>query len=61
VLLPEPAIFESYPISLPLIDGTPEELKRHFIFLISKLLGAIDLQKRLIDDNKNKKSQKIGN
>ena len=59
MLFPEPAVFRSSPISLPLIDGTPEELKRHLTFLISKLLGAIDLQKRLIDDNKNKKSQKI--
>ena len=48
VLLPQPAVFKSSPISLPLVDGTQEEIKKHLLTLVSKLLGAIDLQKRTV-------------
>ena len=50
VLLPKPAVFKSSAISLPVIDGSPEELRRHLLGLLSKLLGAIDLLKSLVDE-----------
>ena len=58
VLHPEPAVYRSAPFLLPLLGGSPEEMKRHLIILISKLLGAIDLQKRLVDTYTNLKVQK---
>ena len=50
VLLPQPVVFQSYPISLPLVNGSPEELRKHFLSLLSKLLGAIEFQKRAVDE-----------
>mmetsp|Transcript_3579 Transcript_3579/g.5074 ORF Transcript_3579/g.5074 Transcript_3579/m.5074 type:complete len:327 (-) Transcript_3579:312-1292(-) len=58
VLLPKPAVFKSSPISLPLLDGTPEEIKNHLLTLMSKMLGAIDLQKRAVDQYSLAKAQK---
>ena len=58
VLLPKPAVFKSSPITLPLLDGSPEELRRHLLSLLSKLLGAIDLQKRTVDERSLAKAQK---
>mmetsp|Transcript_15634 Transcript_15634/g.22919 ORF Transcript_15634/g.22919 Transcript_15634/m.22919 type:complete len:362 (+) Transcript_15634:47-1132(+) len=59
VLLPKPAVFKSSPISLPFVDGSSEDIKRHLLTLVSKLLGAIDLQKRAVDQYGSAKAQKL--
>lgn len=58
VLHPEPAAFRSAPISLPLVDGSPKEMKRHLMILISKILGAIDIQKQYVDSCNSLKRSK---
>eukprot|EP01035_Chromulina_nebulosa_P033647 gene33647-45065_t len=58
VLLPQPAVFKSSPISLPLLNGSPEYIKKQLLTLVSKLLGAIDFQKRTVDQYGLGKAQK---
>ena len=58
VLLPQPAVFKSSPISLPLLNGSRETIRKDLLTLVSKLLGAIDLQKRTVDQYGLAKAQK---
>eukprot|EP01036_Dinobryon_divergens_P030479 gene30479-39728_t len=58
VLLPKPAVFKSSPMSLPLGNGSLAELRQYLLLLLSKLLGAIDLQKKLVDERILAKAQK---
>ena len=60
VLLPKPAVFKSSPMSLPLVNvhGSLAELRQYLLRLLSKLLGAIDLQKKLVDERILAKAQK---
>jgi len=46
LLPPKPAVFISSPIT---VDGSSENIGRHFLTLLAKLLRAIDLQKRAVD------------
>ena len=43
VMLPQPAVYKSSPMTLPLLGGKLEDIKTHLLTLMSKLLGAIDL------------------
>jgi len=60
VFLPRPAVFKSYPMSLPLVNvnGSLAELRQYLLRLLSKLLGAIDLQKKLVGERTLAKAQK---
>ena len=58
VLLPQPAVFKSSPISLPLLNGSRETIRKDLLTLVPKLLGAIDLQKRTVDQYGLAKAQK---
>ena len=58
VMLPQPAVYKSSPMTLPLLGGKLEDIKTHLLTLMSKLLGAIDLQKRAVNQYRLAKEQK---
>ena len=58
VMLPQPAVYTSSPMTLPLLDGKLEDIKKHLLTLMSKLLGAIDLQKKAVNQYGLAKEQK---
>lgn len=49
VMLPQPAVYISSPMTLPLLDGKLEDIKTHLLTLMSKLLGAVHLQKEAVN------------
>lgn len=58
VLLPQPTVFKSSPFSLRLIGGTPADIRRALLKLMSTLLGAIDFHKRAVDQYGSAKAQR---
>ena len=57
-MLPQPAVYISSPMTFPLLDGKLEDIKTHLLTLMSKLLGAIDLQKKAVTQYGLAKEQK---
>ena len=58
VMLPQPAVYKSSPITLPLLEGKLEDRKIHLLTLMSKLLGVIDFQNRAVTQYRLAEDQK---